>query len=205
MKACFCPIFMLFLFRMRWITKSINAFAYCLALLSNFKCLCGTRVIMFAHSLLYQKLCLDGTLTAAKPHNSAFILAGFSVQELEQLPCAGLPPWNWLRLGQTASLQPWTNIFMQRWTTWEQTEAQAFRGQSRKRGTFLSLLCRIPQLWSQVTMSGQSEETNREAAEESMNLCPFTTLSTIAVQAGQSQIVISVLKVWKKWQAYQIY
>uniref|UniRef100_A0A3B3HTD9 Coiled-coil domain-containing protein 141 n=1 Tax=Oryzias latipes TaxID=8090 RepID=A0A3B3HTD9_ORYLA len=43
-------------------------------------------------------------------------------------------------------------------------------------------------------MSGQSEETNREAAEESMNLCPFTTLSTIAVQAGQSQIVISVLK-----------
>ncbi|RVE57819.1 hypothetical protein OJAV_G00203180 [Oryzias javanicus] len=39
-------------------------------------------------------------------------------------------------------------------------------------------------------MSGRSEEENREDAGEST----FTTLSTVAVQAGQSQTVISVLK-----------
>ncbi|XP_036065446.1 uncharacterized protein ccdc141 isoform X2 [Oryzias melastigma] len=45
-----------------------------------------------------------------------------------------------------------------------------------------------------VRMSGRSEEANRDDAGESVNFCTFTTLSTVAVQAGQSQTVISVLK-----------
>lgn len=48
-----------------------------------------------------------------------------------------------------------------------------------------------------VRMSGRSEEANRDDAGESVNFCTFTTLSTVAVQAGQSQTVISVLKVRK--------